>query len=144
LSIYIVKYLYIHIGIDKMVATDTILCATSGWVTASTPTELLNPMTGLAAVIPEGAAVKKINIYRDGDATVTTGCTIQLGTVGSSSKYISAGEGISTTALNAGHLVHKYILTDVGLAAEEELRLVLSSGLTTGSIIFEITYSYYA
>ena len=127
-----------------MVATTTILCVTVGEINASTAVALLNPMEGVYATIPEGAVIKKIDIYRDGDAIVTGGCTMQLGVVGNLSKYIVVGEGLSTTDLNNGHLIHKYVPSDKGLAANTELRLTLNNALTTGTLVFEITYATYA
>jgi hypothetical protein len=127
-----------------MVAVETILCQTQGNIASATPTALINPMTGLSADLPEGAIVKEISIYRDGDNAVTTGCTIQLGIEGSTSKYIGVAESLSTTDLNNGHLIHKYVTSDKGITAGAELRLTINNPMTTGGLIFEVTYAVYA
>jgi len=127
-----------------MVSTGTILCQTQGIVGASTPQALLNPMTGQNAELPEGAAVRNIAIYRDGDQEVTSGCIIQLGVDGNINKYVEVADSINTTALNTGHLINKQLMIDVGLSQTAPLLLTVNNAVSTGGLIFEVTYAVYA
>jgi hypothetical protein len=127
-----------------MVFRETFIAQTDGTVTLLTPTALKNPLTGMNAVIPAGGAVERISIYRDGDATVTSGCGIALGIVGNTGKYIATLDGNTTSQLNNGKVIARNIINDAGISAETELRVTLTGTLSTGSIIFEITYITYA
>jgi hypothetical protein len=127
-----------------MVQHDSLLCTTVGTVTLLTATALRNPLTGNNAVLPEGACVERIAIYRDGDSAVTGSCTIQLGVVGATAKYMATLDLNTTTQLNNGHTISRTIMNDTGLAADTELRITLSGTLTTGAIAFEISYFTYA
>ena len=124
-----------------MTTIGTLICNTTGAIAASTPTMVLDPMTGVAAFIPAGAAVNAVRVFRDGDYAVTTGCTMQLGVVGSPAKYIEIGDGITTTQLNSGSVVYKGLNLDVGLNAAAELRIVLNNPLAEGEISFNIAYT---
>ncbi len=127
-----------------MVQHDTLLCTTTGTVTLLTATALRNPLTGTNAELPEGACVESIAIYRDGDSPVTGGCTIQLGVVGATAKYMATLDLNTTTQLNNGHTISRVITSDTGLTADTELRVTLSGTLNTGAIAFEISYFTYA
>jgi hypothetical protein len=69
---------------------------------------------------------------------------MQLGTTAVAAKYISIGDGITTTLLNSGHVACKNTGVDFGASAEVELRLVLNNQLTEGEISFCIYYSTFS
>jgi hypothetical protein len=124
-----------------MAVVNTLYCNTSGNVAAITATALTDPMTGNAAFLPMGASVSSVVLYRDGNSTVTSGASIQLGIVGNNSRYVNLVDGITSTQLNNGETVTKMMNVETGLTAESELRIYLTNALNTGSISFKITYN---
>jgi hypothetical protein len=104
----------------------------------------MNPLTGLAAVLPPGAAVEHIAIYRDGDSSISDGAVMQLGTADSTTRFMALGDSITTDQLNRSHCISRAVLDDFGEADEAELRIELSSELSLGAVMFEITYFIYS
>lgn len=125
-----------------MVLTMTILCTTSGELTAGVPTGLLDATTGSNVIISEGAVISRVYIYNDGD--LTEECSIQLGTDDDPAKYVATGDNISTSDLNTNHLWYKAFIASKGLAADAELKITSSETMSDGVIVVELTCALYA
>jgi len=121
-----------------------ILMQTSGVISASTPSALIDPMSAASAVLPAGSVVKSIKFYRsDNQTNLTSGLLMQFGLDGAVGKYLPSAKNYTTDDVNSGGMFHITVAEDIALSADSEFRVTFSGDLAAGSLGVTVNTDHY-